>query len=185
MSPVKKKRASKADWFEVALRLLGEEGVDAVRVERLARELGIARSGFYWHFKDRQDLRNQLLDYWAHEYTEILSDNPELRALDPRTRLTRIAELVLEHDLSHYDRSFRSWASTDAEVARRFRKVIRIRLEYIRAALAELGFEGSELEMRTRVFVAYEAAQPSLYEHESKRTLRELIPQRIAMITKR
>jgi AcrR family transcriptional regulator len=185
MSPVKKKRASKADWFEVALRVLGEEGVQAVRVERLARELGIARSGFYWHFQDRQDLRNQLLDYWAHEYTEILSENRELRALDPRKRLTRIAELVLEHDLGRYDRSFRSWASTDAEVARRFRKVIRIRLEYIRAALAELGFEGLELEMRTRVFVAYEAAQPSLYGHESKRRLRELIPHRVAMITER
>jgi AcrR family transcriptional regulator len=59
---VRRKRASRADWFEVALRVLGEEGVQAVRVERLARELGIARSGFYWHFKDRQDLRNQLLD---------------------------------------------------------------------------------------------------------------------------
>ena len=100
-------------------------------------------------------------------------------------RLTRVAELVLEHDLGRYDRSFRSWASTDAEVARKFRKVIRIRLEYIRAALAELGYEGLELEMRTRVFVAYEAAQPSLYGHESKRKLRELIPQRIAMITER
>lgn len=180
---MRRKRASRADWFEVALRVLGEEGVQAVRVERLARELGIARSGFYWHFKDRQDLRNQLLDYWAHEYTEILSDNPELRALDPRMRLTRVAELVLEHDLSGYDRSFRSWASTDAEVARRFRKIIAMRLDFIRAALAELGFEGQELEMRIRVFVAYEAAQPSLYGHESKRKLRELIPHRIAMIT--
>lgn len=122
---------------------------------------------------------------WAHEYTEILSANPELRAFDPRMRLTRVAELVLEHDLSGYDRAFRSWASTDTEVARRYRKVIRTRLEYIRAAFAELGFEGLELEMRTRVFVAYEAAQSSLYGHESKRKLRELIPQRIAMMTER
>lgn len=179
----RKKRASRADWFEVALRVLAGEGVQAVKVDRLARELGIARSGFYWHFRDRQDLRNQLLDYWAHEYTEILSENSELSALDPRARLTRIAELVLEHDLSGYDRSFRAWANVDAEVERRFQQVIALRLDYIGAALAELGFEGQELEMRTRVFVGYETAQPSLFGHISKKQLRALIPQRIAMIT--
>ncbi|MHC4234941.1 MAG: TetR/AcrR family transcriptional regulator [Planctomycetota bacterium] len=185
MNSVRRRRASKADWFEIALRVLGEEGVQAVRVERLARELGIARSGFYWHFKSRQDLRNQLLDYWAHEYTEILSDNPEVRALHPRARLTRIAEIVLEHDLSGYDRAFRTWANFDAEVARRFRRVIGTRLDYIRATFAELGFEGQELEMRARVFVAYEMVQPSLYGHMSKKKLRALIPHRIEMITRR
>ena len=185
MSSAKKKRASKADWFEVALRVLGDEGVEAVRIERLAQELGIARSGFYWHFKNREDLRNQLLDYWAHEYTEILSDNPDLLELDPVSRLTHIAEIVLEHDLSGYDRSFRTWASFDPEVARRFRKVILMRLDYIRAAFTELGFEGEELEMRTRVFVGYEMAQPTLFGHTSKKKLQELIPTRIAMITRR
>mgnify|MGYP001812420518 CR=1 FL=1 len=55
----------------------------------------------------------------------------------------------------------------------------------IRAAFAELGLEGPELEMRTRVFVGYESAQSSLYGHESKKTLREMIPQRIAMITEK
>jgi AcrR family transcriptional regulator len=159
----RKKRASRADWFEVALRVLAEDGVQAVKVERLARELGIARSGFYWHFKSREDLRNQLLDHWAHEYTEILSDNPELRTLDPRARLTRIAETVLEHGLSQYDLSYLAWASIDVGVARQVRKVIDTRLDYIQAALAELGFEGQELEMRTRTFVAYEMAQASLY----------------------
>jgi AcrR family transcriptional regulator len=181
----RKKRASRADWFEVALRVLAEDGVQAVKVERLARELGIARSGFYWHFKSREDLRNQLLDHWAHEYTEILSDNPELRTLDPRARLTRIAETVLEHGLSQYDLSYLAWASIDVGVARQVRKVIDTRLDYIQAALAELGFEGQELEMRTRTFVAYEMAQASLYAHTSKRKLRGLIPYRIAMITER
>jgi AcrR family transcriptional regulator len=181
----RKKRASRADWFEVALRVLAEQGIQAVKVDRLARELGIARSGFYWHFKDRQDLRNQLLDYWAHEYTEILSENQELRSLDPRARLTRVAELVLEHDLSGYDHSLRSWANIDAEVALRFQRVLAVRLEFIRAAFAELGFEGQELEMRTRVFVGYELAEPAFHGRMSKKKLRALIPHRIAMITKK
>ena len=52
-----KKRVSKAQWLERALEVLETEGLQGVRVERLARDLGIAKAGFYWHFRDRSDLR--------------------------------------------------------------------------------------------------------------------------------
>ena len=73
------KRVSKAEWLQTALNLLDEEGVEAIRVERLARELGISKSGFYWHFKDRDDLRSQILDYWVHEFNEVVTANPTLQ----------------------------------------------------------------------------------------------------------
>ena len=72
MAARKRKRTTKADWFEAALRVLRTEGHSSVRVERLARDLDISKSGFYWHFRDRRDLELQLLDYWAHEYTCLL-----------------------------------------------------------------------------------------------------------------
>ncbi|MHC4350247.1 MAG: TetR/AcrR family transcriptional regulator, partial [Planctomycetota bacterium] len=49
-------RKSKAHWFQAALAALAREGIQGVRVERLARDLGVAKSGFYWHFRDRDDL---------------------------------------------------------------------------------------------------------------------------------
>ncbi len=167
------------------MRVLGDEGVEAVRVERLARDLGIAKSGFYWHFEDRPDLLTQLLDYWAHEYTEVLSENAELRELDPESRLLRVAEMVLEHDLSRYDRSFQAWAAHDAVVARRVEKVFRKRLDYVGQAFAELGFEGDELEMRTRLFVCYQSGESDIYRRVSKKRLRELLHLRVALLTDR
>jgi AcrR family transcriptional regulator len=154
-----------------------------VRVERLARDLRIAKSGFYWHFEDRNDLLQQLLDYWEHEFTEVVSENPELRRLEPRERLTRVAELVLEHDLSGFDLSFRAWAAHDRLVARRANRVIRKRLDYIGEAFAELGFEGQDLDMRTRLFVCYTSAERATYPGVSKKALRELLPLRLELLT--
>ena len=47
-------------------------GIVRVRVERLARDLGVAKSGFYWHFRDRADLLKQMLRYWSDEFTEAV-----------------------------------------------------------------------------------------------------------------
>ena len=72
MKPTKTKkikRVSKNQWLAKALETLAASGVDAVKIERLAKALGISRSGFYWHFKNRQDLLEHLLAYWVNEYT--------------------------------------------------------------------------------------------------------------------
>ena len=69
MKKLPRKRVTKAEWQELALKVLASEGVQGVRVERLARDLGIAKAGFYWHFRDRRDLLQSILAYWANEFT--------------------------------------------------------------------------------------------------------------------
>ena len=88
MTVVKEKRkgrVSKAQWLEMALTVFRNDGEPGIRVELLARRLGISKAGFYWHFKDREDLLNQLLDYWVHEYTEIVTGNSILAEIPPAT----------------------------------------------------------------------------------------------------
>ena len=63
------KRVSKNDWLQAAWNVLGDHGVEAMRVQRIAKELGISMSGFYCHFDNRDDLRNQMVDYWAQKTT--------------------------------------------------------------------------------------------------------------------
>lgn len=177
------KRVSKAEWLQASLKLLEDEGVEAVRVGRIARKLGIARSGFYWHFKSRDDLRNQILEYWAHEFTEVVTDNPSLRELDPRERLEQMMVMILEHELARYEVEMRSWAKSDPGIARRVRQVYRMRLDYLRETFREMGFEGEDLEMRTRMFVCYHMWESSMFDKESKKSLRKLIRSRVALLT--
>ena len=53
---IRKRRVTKAEWLATALCELERGGIEAVKVERLSVILSVAKSGFYWHFRDRTDL---------------------------------------------------------------------------------------------------------------------------------
>ena len=174
---------SKAEWFEAGLRALSEGGGAALTIEGLARSLGIAKAGFYWHFKNRDDLMQQLLNHWIGETTAVVTAAEELLALDPKARLVRAAEMVVDDDLARYDLAIRQWALEDALTARAVRKVDRMRLDFMRAAFAELGFTGDDLEMRTLLFVCYELGAAMLRELSRERR-RALITKRVELLTR-
>jgi AcrR family transcriptional regulator len=50
------------EWVEAAIAVLAEQGVQGMRIEVLAKDFGVTKGSFYWHFKDRQDLFNAVLD---------------------------------------------------------------------------------------------------------------------------
>lgn len=168
---------SRKEWFDQALRILQDEGIAGVRVERLARDLGVTKGSFYWHFVDRADLLNSLLEYWSDEFTGVIADNPEFQGGDPTQRLYRIMEAIDELTLARFDLAIRSWAKHDPRSAAQVRKVYRTRLDFIRNVFAEIGFRGDELKMRTRTFVIYFSWQqtmkplPSLSERRRMRKL--------------
>jgi len=156
-------RVSKDQWLIKALDTLESSGVEAVKIERLARELCISRSGFYWHFKNRQDLLEQLLDYWVRRSTGVVTDNPDVVKLDPKKRLLTTMEIIRDKQLAKYELAMTSWARLDSYVHKVVKKVVKMRLDYLRGIFAELGFEGDELEMRTRLFVCYHAWEDTMF----------------------
>ena len=174
---------SKGEWLEVALQALAAGSISDITVEGLARSLGIAKAGFYWHFKNRQDLLDQLLEYWVHEITGVAADNPELLALEPKKRLKMLAEMILEYDLTRYELAVRQWALQDKNAARVVRKVNRMRLDFVRQALSELGFKGDDLEMRTMLFVCYHTFETPMFREVSRKRRLALITKRIELLT--
>jgi AcrR family transcriptional regulator len=101
---------SKSGWLEKGLEALSEGSFATLTVEGLAKSLGINKAGFYWHFKNRDDLLRHLLDHWTHEITEVITANPKLLALKPQSRLIRAAEIILDFELTHYEIAIRQWA---------------------------------------------------------------------------
>ena len=128
-------------------------------------------------------LMQQLLNHWIGETTAVVTAAEELLALDPKARLVRAAEMVVDDDLARYDLAIRQWALEDALTARAVRKVDRMRLDFMRAAFAELGFTGDDLEMRTLLFVCYELGAAMLRELSRERR-RALIAKRVELLTR-
>jgi AcrR family transcriptional regulator len=60
-------RSTVQDWVEVGYDLLGEGGPDAVRVDVIARRLGVARSGFYHRFASRRALWDAINERWLED----------------------------------------------------------------------------------------------------------------------
>ncbi|MFT6290570.1 MAG: AcrR family transcriptional regulator [Ilumatobacter sp.] len=79
-------RVGKDEWLRGAIDLIAEGGVGGLKVEPLARRLGITKGSFYWHFDDRADLIAQALDLWLRLAT--LDVIERLRPIaDPEARL--------------------------------------------------------------------------------------------------
>ncbi|MBW2425518.1 MAG: hypothetical protein JRG86_14800 [Deltaproteobacteria bacterium] len=85
--------------------------------------------------------------------------------------------------LSAYELAIRQWALHDALAARTVRRVNRRRLDFVGAAFAELGFEGDDLEVRTRLVVVDQSFVGPMFPKVSRKRRRELIEERIALLT--
>ena len=60
------------DWLLKALEIFVAEGIEAVRITRLADDLDVTRGSFYWHFANREDLISSLVDYWRDKNTSAI-----------------------------------------------------------------------------------------------------------------
>lgn len=176
---------SKTEWLEAGLQALGDSSVAALTVEGLAKSLGIAKAGFYWHFKNRDDLLRQLLDHWTLEITEVITANPEILTLKPKTRLIRAAEIIHDYKLTRYEIAIRQWALQDKEAARAVKKSNRLRLDFVRMAFSELGFKGEDLEIRTMLFVCYHSWEAFMFREISRKRRRAQIAKRIDFLTRK
>ena len=179
----KKKRTSKAEWLEAALSVMESEGVDAIKIDRLAKTLKTSRSGFYWHFQDRAELLNELLAYWRTEYTETVIKNSKQLNMSPDKRLYTVMKMIEEHALDRYEVHMRAWADHDTEAAAVLTDVYRQRFEFFRSIFSEMGFSGCDLEMRARLWLCYAINGKSMFLEDSCDEGEDLIKVRHAILT--
>ncbi len=119
-------RRSKTDWLDLGLKLLRDEGEQALTLERLCQNLGLTRGSFYHHFKNVAAYRTALLEHWLDTLTEA----PIRQTQDAADPLEELEALV--QDLDHaLDLAFRTWAQRSTEVAAALHTVDARRVGYL------------------------------------------------------
>ncbi len=58
------RRLGPDEWIRCGLRTLAANGWPALRADTLAKELGVSRGSFYWHFTDVAAFHRAVLDGW-------------------------------------------------------------------------------------------------------------------------
>jgi AcrR family transcriptional regulator len=148
-------RMNRDDWVRAGLRRLARHAIDGVRVEVLAKDLGVTKGSFYWHFSDRAELLDALLAEWAEMATDAVIAQAEAAGSDPNARLERLTGIAIEGFDAELESALRDWGRHDAAVGRVLVEVDRRRMDYLRKLLRESGFGAAETE--ARAFLLYAA----------------------------
>ena len=53
------------DWIDAGFALIAEEGMRAVKIDRLCERLGVTKGSFYWHFSDVGAYFRALAEDWG------------------------------------------------------------------------------------------------------------------------
>jgi AcrR family transcriptional regulator len=142
-------RTPRSRWIEEGLRALAAGGPDAVRIEPLAKSLGVTRGGFYWHFEDRGALLTEMLDGWERTATDEVIERVERQGGDARAKLRRAGALTFSEDLLPIDLAVRDWSRHEPAVAERLRRVDNRRMDYLRALFSTFCSDEAEVEARS------------------------------------
>ncbi|UYN99219.1 MAG: TetR/AcrR family transcriptional regulator [Devosia sp.] len=140
-----KRPLTRTDWILAGLSALAESGVEAVRVEPLARRLKTSKGSFYWHFADRPALLAAMLELWESEGTGavIAAIDPDLPAAGKLRELVRLALLPVDQgiDVAPTEAALRAWASEDSAIAPRVANVDAQRVAYLEGLAGQLGYD--------------------------------------------
>lgn len=125
------------EWCYGALAQIAIGGTDSISVEGLARDLGVTKGSFYWHFADRAALISAALGYWADAATNrIIDDLAQIS--DPRARLRSLFRAAATDDRSRLDVMLAT-STGDPAVAAVVEGVTEMRLAFLVDAFRELG----------------------------------------------
>jgi AcrR family transcriptional regulator len=174
-------------WIEAATTVLVDRGIDHVRVEVLATQLGVTRGSFYWHFRDREDLLRRVLLAWQQSATEQLTRRLETARTDAREQLRDAISLPFRGRAAaraaRIELAIRAWARRDDRARRAVDEADASRLAYHAQIFGALGFAGEEAALRGFLLYSYEVAESLLARQGSPqdKQARRAFVERLAM----
>lgn len=158
-SPAKaRSQLDREAWIAAATDILAEEGLAGLRVESLAKRQQVTKGSFYWHFKDRSDLLEAVLQAWKEGR---IQDIVKQTRAEPGAELAQLHYLIELYSASRNRRGMlielavRDWAQRDPVAARVVGEVDRRRLDCARELFLARGLSGQEATSRSLLLYAY------------------------------
>ncbi len=148
----KKVTLTKEDWINAGWLLMTSKGVEGVKVEALARQLDVSKGSFYWHFKNRNELLEAILQRWEEQTMFLIQESQ--KTTDSKERLVNlfslIAQVCQEPDP---EPAIFLWANKNPQVQQRVHDLENKRVDYLSKLFEDYGFEAKAA--RNRAEVAY------------------------------
>ena len=86
--------ATRHEIVDAARAVFHERGVSRTSLEQVAEAAGCTRGAIYWHFKDKVDLFNAMMDRVTHPLEQVGSKSASMATLPPLERLRSMVDFV-------------------------------------------------------------------------------------------
>ena len=151
MSRNENTKGGREAWIDAGWRALASEGPAGVRVEALARTLGLTKGSFYHHFAGRDALLEALLAEWR----QVATEEVVARVGGAGAPLAQLRELVHEalapSPVEGLEAGIRAWATSDARARAVVERVDQRRIEFVVQLLRAAGLARAEARLRAQV----------------------------------
>jgi len=175
-------------WIDAATEVLVDRGIDHVRVDMLAIQLGVTRGSFYWHFRDREDLLRRVLQTWSERTTEQLTRRLEQSKGDALEQLRDVISLPFRGRsaarAARIELAIRAWARRDAMARQAVDAADATRIAYHEQVLQALGLPPEQAKLRAFLVYSCEVAESLLHRQgtaEERSARRNLLEQLIQL----
>jgi AcrR family transcriptional regulator len=148
-SPRRRATLSREDWLDGGLELLAQSGPSAMTVSNLARELGVTRGSFYWHFDNVAKFQNAMFDVWQKKMLSAATTEAKATTSPVKELLKSIAA----RDLPKYDQAIRAWGKSNPRAAKAIRRADEFRLARLTEIFNAQGISLETAQMRAQIIV--------------------------------
>ncbi len=134
-------RLDRDDWIKEAFGVLGEGGIEEVRINPLCARLEVTKGSFYWHFESRAALLQAVLEGWEQQGTEAVIHRIDRAVGSAADHLRLLVRTVFSDDpqMDRVEAAIRAWAAHDDEAAEVVARVDARRIDYVRDLLRATG----------------------------------------------
>jgi AcrR family transcriptional regulator len=147
-------KLGRQDWLDIGLQTLVKKGIDAVRIDPLAKMLKVTRGSFYWHFKNHDELLMAMLKEWETKSTKRIIKEIEAIEDKPNVKLLSLFELAAQDD-NQLEKAMRVWGANDDRAAAAITRIDEQRLEYLQSLFLQLGFSAMDAQVRAQVAYSF------------------------------
>ncbi|HKV19657.1 MAG TPA: TetR/AcrR family transcriptional regulator [Mycobacterium sp.] len=142
------------DWVAAGYELLAEDGIAALKIDRLCSRLKVTKGSFYWHFTDIAGYRATLVQAWGELRDEDRRHFADMPDVAPRERLSHMMSVLAGARHWTLERAMREWARTDDGVAASVRAADQRVVEAVRQAFIDYGFDAEDADLRAHATFA-------------------------------
>ncbi len=152
-APLGNVKATREDWLGLALSVLARQGVGAVTVLHLSERLAVSRSSFYWYFKNRDHLLDELLLRWESWNTRSIVRQSKAPAGSINEAVCNVFRCWVDPELfsPRLDFAVREWARRSEKVRLALDRSDAERTAAIQAMFERHGYGFEDALVRARV----------------------------------